>query len=79
MPKKATFQPPGVEKLIFSDKTLACSIDCAPKHMDVDNSDNSNNNARFKSMDIENTVSAFALIFAAVSIALILLFIEVKV
>ena len=46
--------------------------------MDVDNSDNSNNNARFKSMDIENTVSAFALIFAAAFIALILLFIEVR-
>ena len=32
MPKMATFRPPGAEKLIFSDKTLSCSIDCAPKH-----------------------------------------------
>ena len=31
MPKMATFRPPGAEKLIFSDKTLPCSIDCAPK------------------------------------------------
>ena len=31
MPKMATFQPPGAEKLIFSDKTLPCLIDCAPK------------------------------------------------
>ena len=30
--KMATFRPPGAEKLIFSDKTLPCSIDCAPKH-----------------------------------------------
>ena len=36
-----------------------------------------NNNGRFKSMDMENTVSAFALVFAAAPIALILLFIEV--
>jgi hypothetical protein len=28
----ATFRPPGAEKLIFSDKTLACLTDCAPKH-----------------------------------------------
>ena len=34
MPKMATFRPPGAEKLIFSDKTLPCSIDCAPKHSD---------------------------------------------
>ena len=34
MPKMATFRPPGAEKLIFSDKTLPCSIDCAPKHME---------------------------------------------
>ena len=33
MPKMATFRPPGAEKLIFSDKTLPCSIDCAPKHI----------------------------------------------
>ena len=32
MPKMVTFRPPGAEKLIFSDKTLLCSIDCAPKH-----------------------------------------------
>ena len=31
MPKMATFRPPGAEKLIFSDKILACSIDCALK------------------------------------------------
>ena len=35
MPKMATFRPPGAEKLIFSDKTLPCSIDCAPKHIDI--------------------------------------------
>ena len=29
----ATFEPPSAEKLIFSDKTLACLIDCTPKHM----------------------------------------------
>ena len=33
MPKMATFRPPGAEKLIFSDKTLPCSIDCAPKRI----------------------------------------------
>ena len=27
----ATSGPPRAEKLIFSDKTLACSNDCAPK------------------------------------------------
>ena len=32
LPKIATFGPPRAEKLIFSDKTLACSNDCAPKH-----------------------------------------------
>ena len=34
-------------------------------------------NGRFKSMDMEHTVSAFALVFAASSISLILLFFEV--
>ena len=29
----ATSGPPRAEKLIFSDKTLACSNDCAPKHI----------------------------------------------
>ena len=33
LPKIATFGPPRAEKLIFSDKTLACSNDCAPKHI----------------------------------------------
>ena len=33
MPKMATFRPPGAEKLIFSDKTLPCWIDCAPKRI----------------------------------------------
>ena len=28
----ATFEPPSAEKLIFSDKTFACLIDCTPKH-----------------------------------------------
>ena len=42
----------------------------------IDNNNNNNNN-RFKSMDMEHTVSAFALVFAASSISLILLFIEV--
>ena len=27
----ATFEPPSAEKLFFSDKTLACLIDCTPK------------------------------------------------
>ena len=31
----ATPGPPRAEKLIFSDKTLACSNDCAPKHKEV--------------------------------------------
>ena len=31
--KMVDFGLPGAEKLIFSDKTLACSNDCAPKHM----------------------------------------------
>ena len=35
LPKIATFGPPRAEKLIFSDKTLACSNDCAPKLMNV--------------------------------------------
>ena len=30
----ATFEPPSAEKLIFSDKTLACLIDCTPIHME---------------------------------------------
>ena len=29
----AEFGPPGAEKLIFSDKTLGCSIDLTPKHI----------------------------------------------
>ena len=29
----ADFRPPGAEKSIFWDKTLACSIDLTPKHM----------------------------------------------
>ena len=29
--KMVDFGPPGAEKLIFSDKTLACLNDCAPK------------------------------------------------
>ena len=31
----ATFRPPGAEKLIFSAKTLACSIDCAPNRINA--------------------------------------------
>ena len=27
------FEPPGAEKLIFSDKTSACLNDCSPKHI----------------------------------------------
>ena len=42
----------------------------------MDYKDN-NSNDRFQSMDMEHTVSAFALVFAASSISLILLFIEV--
>ena len=33
LPKIANFGPPRAEKLFFSDKILACSNDCAPKHM----------------------------------------------
>ena len=33
----ATFEPPSAEKLFFSDKTLACLIDCTPKHRDLTN------------------------------------------
>ena len=29
----ADFGPPGAEKLIFSDKTLGCSIDLTPKRI----------------------------------------------
>ena len=32
LPKIATFGPPRAEKLIFSDKTLACSNDSSPIH-----------------------------------------------
>ena len=32
----ATFEPPSAEKLIFSDKTLACLIDCTPTHIHVE-------------------------------------------
>ena len=35
----ATFEPPSAEKLIFSDKTFACLIDCTPKPMDNDQDD----------------------------------------
>ena len=42
----------------------------------MDYKDN-NSNDRFQSMDMEHTVSAFALVFAASSISLVLLFIEV--
>ena len=31
--KMVDFGPPGAEKLIFSDKTLACLNDCSPKRM----------------------------------------------
>ena len=33
LPKIATFGPARAEKWFFSDKILACSIDCAPKHI----------------------------------------------
>ena len=29
--KWVQLEPPGAEKLIFSNQILACSIDCAPK------------------------------------------------
>ena len=38
-PNMATFELPSAEKLIFSDKTLACLIDCTPKVADASDQD----------------------------------------